>query len=692
MAGTEIASAYVSLIPSFKGGSKAIAAEFDGPAEDAGKESGESFGNGFSGAFKGLVAAGAIFGGAALFSSAFSLAMEQADLPGILQSQFGTTEAVAAASAQTAADVFAAGWGASLGEVGASVGEITRQLEQLGQTGDIDALTTSAQALAATFDEDVNGVIASASQLVKTGLAPDMQAAMDVMAAGFQAGLDPAGDFLDTITEYSVQFQNLGLDATTSFGIINQGLEAGARNSDLVADALKEFSIRATDGTAAEGFKSIGLSAEEMNAAITEGGPAARDALDTTLDRLRSIEDPAARDAAAFQIFGTQAEDLGDSLYALDPSTAAEELGDVAGAATDVAEATGGGTQSKVTELGRSFQDALAGSLVTVMPLLNGLLTILKPLAPILGPLAIAIGIITIAQWLWNAALMASPITWIILAVVALIAIIVLLVVHWDTVSAALVAAWQWIKETAATVWGAIVDFFVMIGTSIRDFFVGIWQSIVDFFVGIWQKMVEIAQGQARATLAAIEWFKELPGKVGEWFQGVYNSAKDKLSSLVDWVTGVPGMIMDALGDLGALLYNAGRDILQGLLDGIQSMWDSIQNTLGNLTDSLPDWKGPAERDRSILTPSGRMVIGGLVEGMEDEIPGVQSLLSGLTSDIAVSAPRSLADPAATGGDWNASFVIELDGQALDAKITTVSDDRNRQTRRRVLAGTGAAR
>lgn len=655
MAGTEIGSAYVSLIPSFKGGSKAIAAEFDGPAEDAGKESGQSFGNGFSGAFKGLVAAGAIFGGAALFSSAFSLAIEQADLPGIMQNQFGLTEAVAAESAAIAADVYAGGWGASLGEVGTAVGEVNRQLEQIGQTGDVEKLTIAAQALAATFDEDVNGVIASASQLVKTGLAPDMQAAMDVMAAGFQAGLDPADDLLDTITEYSVQFQNLGLDATTSFGLINQGLEAGARNSDLVADALKEFSIRATDGTAVAGFEAIGLSAEEMNAAVTDGGPAAAAALDTTLDSLRAIEDPAARDAAAFQIFGTQAEDLGDSLYALDPSSAADKLGDVAGAATDVAEAAGGGTQAQITGLSRAFQDALASSLVTIVPLLNGLLKFLTPLAPILGPLAIAIGVITVAQWLWNAALMASPITWIILAVVALIAIIVLLVVHWDTVSAALVTAWEWIKEKASAIWGAISDFFVGIWNAITDFFVGIWNGIKSFFVGIWNGIVSFAQAKVNEFLAVIGWLSSLPAKVGGWFQGVYNAAKDKLASLVDWVKDIPGKIMDSLGDLGSLLYNAGRDILQGLLDGIQSMWNSVQNKLSDLTSSLPDWKGPEAVDKRILFKPGQWVIGGLMDGMEDEIPAVESMLTGFTSDIGMS----MAPPRGVSGGATAALSDE---------------------------------
>jgi hypothetical protein len=640
----EIATAYVSLTPSFRGGAKAIADEFDGPAEDAGKQSGERFGDGFGSALKGALGVAVLAVGGSILASAFDLAIQQADLPGIMRNQFGLTEAAAAESAEVAGDVYAAGWGASLGEVGTAVGQVNQQLQALGQTGDVDELTVSAQALADTFDEEVGGVISAAGQLVKTGLVPDMQAGFDVMAAGFQAGLDPADDFLDTITEYSVQFQTLGLDATTAFGLIDQGLQAGARSSDLVADAIKEFAIRAIDGseTTKAGFDAIGLSSEEMAAKIAAGGPEASTALDTVLDRLRAMEDPVARDAAAVALFGTQAEDLNESLYALDPSEASSRLGDVAGAATDVADAAGGGTQAKITALGRAFQDSLANALVTIAPMLNGLLTIISPIAPILGPLTIAVLAIAAAQWVWNTALLASPITWIILGIVALIAGIVLLVQHWDTVAAAMGIAWDWIVQKfeqgkaavsaiASAIWSWISSKFEA-GKALVTLIV---RTIVDYF----RDRIAAAQG----IFAALG---ELPGKVGAWFQGVYDSAKSKLSSLVDWVKGIPDKIQSALGDLKDLLFNAGKNILEGLLEGIESMVSSLQDKLGGITDMIPDWKGPPERDRDLLTDSGEMIIDSLETGFDNRTPAVRSSLQALTTSLAADVAGSLAGPA----------------------------------------------
>lgn len=57
------------------------------------------------------------------------------------------------------------------------------------------------------------------------------------------------------------------------------------------------------------------------------------------------------------------------------------------------------------------------------------------------------------AQWLLNAAQLASPTTWIIIGIVALIAVIVLIAKRTDWFSKAWGAAWGWIKKSAQNVW-----------------------------------------------------------------------------------------------------------------------------------------------------------------------------------------------------------------------------------------------
>src|SRR5690606_34876826 len=112
-------------------------------------------------------------------------------------------------------------------------------------------------------------------QMLKTGLAKDGTEALDAITAGMQKMGPRADDLMDTFNEYSVQFQRLGLDATTATGLISQGMKAGARDTDVVADALKEFTLEGVQGSEkiATGFEMIGLNADDMIRKISEGGP-----------------------------------------------------------------------------------------------------------------------------------------------------------------------------------------------------------------------------------------------------------------------------------------------------------------------------------------------------------------------------------------------------------------------------------
>lgn len=57
------------------------------------------------------------------------------------------------------------------------------------------------------------------------------------------------------------------------------------------------------------------------------------------------------------------------------------------------------------------------------------------------------------AQWLMNTALLASPITWIVVGIVALIAVIVLIATKTTWFQTAWRVAWRWIKDAASDTW-----------------------------------------------------------------------------------------------------------------------------------------------------------------------------------------------------------------------------------------------
>lgn len=70
------------------------------------------------------------------------------------------------------------------------------------------------------------------------------------------------------------------------------------------------------------------------------------------------------------------------------------------------------------------------------------------------------------AQWIMNASLWASPITWIVVGVIALIAVIVLIAKKTDWFSRAWRASWSWIKSAAANTWEFLKKIPGWIGTA----------------------------------------------------------------------------------------------------------------------------------------------------------------------------------------------------------------------------------
>lgn len=652
----ELATAYVSLVPSFKGGAAAIASELDPAAEAAGASSGKKSAGGFKNAFSGgLKAAGgaaAIFGGLNFLKDAFSLALDQAQLPNQLQQKFGLTASLAAESAKTASDLYAKGWGESLSQVADNVGTVDRALNELGTDDNTERVTAQAQALAKTFGQEVPEVVNAATQLVRTGMAPTMEAAFDTITAGFQSNADSGKDLLDTLVEYPAQFQKLGIDAPHALGLMNQALAAGARNSDFVADALKEFSIRAVDGskTTAAGFQALGLSAEQMSAQIAKGGEPAAAGLQTVLDKLRAMKDPVAQSQAAVALFGTKAEDLGQSLYAMNPATVAATGGidNVAGAAQRVSEQVGGTLQASLTGLSRTLQTGLASSLQLVVPLLQSFLGFIQPLLPILGPVAIAIGAITAAQWLWNAALAANPIVLIIAGIVAAIALIITNLDFfrgiWDSV-------WKFCSDLITTV----VDWFKQRWQDVWNWLTGLWNGITGFFSGIWN-------GVVAGVRTAVEWIKSVwNGAIegiksffrgfGSFVSGIWSGIGDGLKAALNWIIGKVNWVIDKVN------------------------W--VTSKLPLVGDKLSIPHIPMLANGGVVTGPMLAMVG---EGSEAEavmpLSKLEQFVSGPGDASAGTDPQAVADAV---GDALSGWSVQLDGNGLARLVNNANTRRKRR-------------
>lgn len=338
-------------------------------AGEAGTDAGENFGKNIVAALASIPIAGAVVGVATAAASAlvdaFNDGLQVEVRQDRLQALTGITEPQAAQFGRTAAEAYANNFGDSIeGNMDATRLALQSGLLNPESTrADSQLMIQSLTGLADAMGEEVLPITQAVSTMLRNGLAKNGQEAFDILAAGQREGVNLNEDLLETFGEYSPLFKGLGLDGKESLGLLSQGLKGGARDADFVADALKEFQIRASEGgeEAVKAFDTIGLSGKEMTRLIAEGGPGARDALEQTLVKLREMEPGAERTAAAVALFGTKAEDLGDSLYSLDLTTAVDQLGQVEGAAQSMFDTLADNDASKMETARRNIEVALDG-------------------------------------------------------------------------------------------------------------------------------------------------------------------------------------------------------------------------------------------------------------------------------------------------------------------------------------------
>lgn len=399
----------------------------------------------------GLGAAGAAAGGVFATGLAANMNIEVANDK--LAAQLGLTTEEAKKAGEVAGEVYGNNWGGSIEEVNEAIKSVGTNLGDVGtmSKAELQGMTESALALAATFDVDVNSSTAAASALIKNGLAKDSTEAFDIITAGFQNGADKAEDFTDTLTEYSPQFKKLGFDGKYTLDLLSEGLKAGARDTDVIADGFKEFGLRAIDGSDAtiQAFKDIGLNAKDTAKAIAGGGPAAQEATQKTLEALLSIKDPIKQNNAGVALFGTTWEDtVRTILPALANADGAIEKVD--GSTKRMSDTLGDNAQAKVDTLKRSFEqwtqkmassEGPLGAVVTGVGEFGG------------GAMAAGsqIGMMAVAMRGLNLAFLANPIGLVVAAVALLVGGLIVLYKKSDTAKAIIDGAFKGITTAVLT-------------------------------------------------------------------------------------------------------------------------------------------------------------------------------------------------------------------------------------------------
>jgi hypothetical protein len=569
----------------------------------------------------GVAAGGVLAGG---FAAAVSDALDIQPAINQMNAQLGATGAQGKQYGAVAGKLYAQAYGESMEEVTDAVKDVVQNIGGMSTASSADLQSVGAAAfnVSKIMGEEVGPTTVAVGQMIKTGMAKNAQEAFDILAAGAQKGGNKAQDLLDTFNEYSTQFRKMGLDGKDAMGLISQGLQGGARDADLVADAIKEFSIRAIDGSTstADGFQKIGLSASAMSAQIGKGGPAAKAALDTVIDRLNAMTDPVARNTAGTELFGTQWEDLGGAFKSLDVSSAVGALGQVDGAAARAGKTLNDNAKTHLTEFKRQAEMALVNVLGNqVVPVITRVTGVL---ANDLGPALSRLG-----GWLRTAGGAAAdfgrwvdqnrvPVT-IIAGIITtlLLPALIALGVQATTAGAAQVAAWamsaagsvtsgaaqlasltmtglRWIATGAtALLAGAQVAAAWLLSVAPIALAVAAVAAAVFFIIKYWD---DIKAGISAATHWVLDFLRNnwpllvsiLGGPIGAAAVQIYkhwSDIKNGAASVFDFFKGLPGRLGSVLAGVGNIIYGP----FKAGFNAIASAWN---NSVGRIGFKAPSW------------------------------------------------------------------------------------------------------
>ncbi len=159
-------------------------------------------------------------------------------------------------------------------------------------------------------------------------------------------------------------------------------------------------------------------------------------------------------------------------------------------------------------------------------------------LAPLIAAGSVIFGTVVPAVWSFTAALLANPIVWVVVGIVALIAILVLLINHFDLVKAAWDTVTHWIGDRVHDV-GA---FFSWLGDMIPKWIGAAWEWIKSTFstvVGwIGSRINDIGGFFARLGSAILAPFKWAFNEIADAWNRTIGSLH---FTIPDWVPGIGG-------------------------------------------------------------------------------------------------------------------------------------------------------
>lgn len=279
---------------------------------------------------------------------------------------------------------------------------------------------------------------------------------------------------------------------------------------------------------------------------------------------------------------------------------------------------------------------------------------LMKSIAVTVGVLATALGILTgvvlaytIAQWAMNSAILANPITWVVMGIIAVIAVlagvIVAIVHYWDEIVVAVKNAGASIMSALQTAWDWMTSLFGTLGTWVNT---NVIQPVVAFFTGLWTKLQEIWNTIVNVVSIAFQLIasiitgaiqiitlpfmfiwencKEYVFQAWEWI-------KEKVTAGINAMKDVISSVMNVVSSIFTTVWNAIKNALAPILEGIKSAVSTAWNAVKTATEAV--FNGIKSVASSVWNGI-KTTVTGVVDGVKTAVSGAWNTVKSTTSSV----------------------------------------------------------
>ena len=197
----------------------------------------------------------------------------------------------------------------------------------------------------------------------------------------------------------------------------------------------------------------------------------------------------------------------------------------------------------------------------------------------------------------------------------------------------------HWIVTEMPKIIGKIIEFFKQLPGKIWNFFVDIINKTISWGSSLVRKGIEVGTNFVNGV---INFFKQLPGKIWNILIDSFNKVKQWGSDLIEKAKKIAkdvfDAIVDTLGKIPEKVAQIGKDIIDGLWNGIKGAKDALVDGVKGLGGSIVDGFKSALRigspSRTMRDEVGQWIPKGLAVGIDMNADSVKNSLNDMYEEM----------------------------------------------------------